>query len=77
MFYYVEKQLSFNTNDMTKIVFEKAFKDIPKKDLDKVLGSNVKIKSLYLNKDNMVYVDFLMKKGEAFKVNLKNSIESK
>ena len=124
--YSVEKQLSFNTNDITKIVFEKAFKDIPKRDLDKVLSPKVKIKSLYLNKDKMVYADFskelvsemnagssyesmilqsitntlgsyygvdkvyitiegspytsghfFMKKGESFKVNLKNSIESK
>ena len=56
--YFVNKQLSFNTNDITKIIFEKAFKDLPKGDLCKVLGPNVKIKSLYLNKDNMVYIDF-------------------
>jgi len=56
--YFVNKQLSFNTNDITKIIFEKAFKDLPKGNLGKVLGTNVKIKSLYLNKDNIVYVDF-------------------
>jgi len=55
---YINKKLSFKTNDMTKVVFEKAFKELPKGDLSKVLGPNVKIKSLYLNKDNMVYVDF-------------------
>ena len=124
--YYVYKRLSFNTNDLTKIIFEKAFKDITNGNLGKVLGPNAKIKSLYLNKNNMVYVDFtrelvsemnagagyesmilqsitntfgiyygvdkvyitiegspyssghiLMKKGEFFTVNLKNSFELK
>ncbi|MBU3190483.1 GerMN domain-containing protein [Clostridium bowmanii] len=56
--YFVNKELSFKTNDITKIIFEKAFKDLPKGDFGKVLGPNVKIKSLYLNKDNTVYVDF-------------------
>ena len=56
--YFVNKQLSFKTNDITKMIFESAFKDSPKEDLGKVLGPNVKIKSLYLNKDNRVYVDF-------------------
>ena len=54
----MNKQLSFKTNDLTRIVFENAFKDLPKGDLAKVLGPNVKIKSLYLNKDNRVYIDF-------------------
>ena len=31
---------------------------MPKDDLGKVLGTNVKIRSLYLNKDNRVYIDF-------------------
>jgi len=122
--YYLNKELSFQTNDLTKVVFEKAFKELPKGDISKVLGPNVKIKSLYLNKDNMVYIDFtkefvsemnagsgyetlilqsitntlgnyygvdkvyitiegspyasghyMMKKGEYFKVDLKNSVK--
>lgn len=56
--YYVNKELSFKTNDITKIIFENAFKDLPKGDVAKVLGPNVKIKSLYLNQDNRVYIDF-------------------
>ncbi|MBU3112474.1 GerMN domain-containing protein [Clostridium lacusfryxellense] len=124
--YFVNKKLSFNTNDITKIVIEKAFKELPKGNFGKVLSPNTKIKSLYLNKDNIVYVDFtkeltsemnagsgyesmilqsitntlgtyygvnkvyitiegspyssghiLMKKGEYFTVNTKNSIELK
>jgi hypothetical protein len=123
---FVNKQLTFKTNDITKISFENAFKDLPKGDLAKVLGPNVKIKSLYLNKDNRVFIDFtkelpsemnagsgyeslilqcitntigtyygvdkvyitiednpyasghiMMKKGEFFTVNLKNSVELK
>jgi hypothetical protein len=120
------KKLNFNTNDITKIVIEKAYKILPKGNVNKVLSPNTKIKSLYLNKDNMVYVDFtkafisemnagsgyesmilqsiantlgryygvskvyltvegnpyssghiVMRKGEAFKVNLKNCVELK
>ena len=57
--YYIGKKLSFKTNDITKIVFEKAFKALPAgKNLARVLTPNAKIKSLYLNKDNAVYVDF-------------------
>lgn len=57
--FFINKKLSFKTNDLTKIVFEKAYKDLPiEDDISKVLGPNVKIKSLYLNKDNMVYIDF-------------------
>lgn len=56
--YLVEKQLLFNTNDITKIELVDAIKDIKKDNLDPVLSSNTKINSLYLNKDNVVYVDF-------------------
>ncbi|MBC8015546.1 MAG: GerMN domain-containing protein, partial [Sporomusaceae bacterium] len=56
--YFANKQLSFRTNDITKIIFEKAFKEAPKENVIKVLSPNVKIKSLYLNNDNTVYVDF-------------------
>ncbi|MFL0248018.1 GerMN domain-containing protein [Candidatus Clostridium stratigraminis] len=121
--YFVKNKLNFKTNDITKITFEKLFKEPPSKDLNKLLGPNVKIKSLYLN-GNTIYVDFtknfvqemnagagtealilqcitntlggyynaskvyitiedapyssghiVMKKGETFTVNTKNSIE--
>ena len=124
--YFANKQLSFNTNDITKMILEKAYKDLPKGNIGKVLSTNAKIKSLYLNKDNIVYVDLtkefvsemnagsgyegiilqgitntlgtyygvdkvyitvegspytsghiVMKKGEYFTVNLKNSVEFK
>jgi hypothetical protein len=124
--YFVKKDLSFNTNDVTKIYFEKAFKESPKNELGKLLSPNAKIKSLYLSNNNIVFIDFskefvsemnagsgyeamilqcitntiggyygvnkvyitvegqpyssghiVMKKGEAFTVNTKNSIELK
>lgn len=56
--YYVDRTLNFNTNDITKSIFEKSYKEFTQKNFDKVIGPNVKIKSLYLNKDNMVYIDF-------------------
>jgi hypothetical protein len=55
--YYLDKQLSFKTNDITKMSFEKVFKEAPDSNLGKLIGPNVKIKSLYLNND-VVYVDF-------------------
>lgn len=56
--YFTEKKLSFNTNDLTKQVIEKELKNQPQGNLSRVIGPNAKIKSLYLNKDNKVYVDF-------------------
>ena len=56
--YITEKDLSFNTNDITKKVFENYFKEAPNKNVGRVISANTTIKSLYLNKDNMVYVDF-------------------
>jgi spore germination protein GerM len=55
--YYTQKKLSFKTNDLTKVTFEKLFKEAPSKSVGKLIGPNVKIKSLYLN-GNVVYVDF-------------------
>lgn len=123
---FVYKQLNFKTNDITRIKIEAAYKDLPNGNVNKVLSPNAKIKSLYLNQDNMVYVDFteefvsemnagydyesmilqsitntlgryygvnkvyltvegepyasghiIMEKGEAFTVDLKNSVELK
>lgn len=121
--YFIEKQLSFKTNDITRLSFEKYFKESPSSTLGKLLGPNVKLKSLYLNND-VVYADFskelltemnagsgyeamilqsitntlgsyynvskvyitiennpyesghiVMKKGEAFNVNIKNTVK--
>ncbi|AGA68190.1 sporulation/spore germination protein [Desulfitobacterium dichloroeliminans LMG P-21439] len=50
-------QLSFKTNDITKQVFEQEFKK-KAANQGKLIGDNVKIKSLHLNQDGRVYVDF-------------------
>lgn len=49
--------LSFKTNDITKQVFEEEFKK-QAANHGKLIGDNVKIKSLYLNQDGRIYVDF-------------------
>lgn len=56
--YYLDQKLSFKTNDITKLTFEKQFKTAPKSDLMKLIGPNVKINTMYLNDDGMVYLDF-------------------
>lgn len=55
---HVEKTLTFNTNDLTKVAFENVFKSAQTAPLNRIMSPNAKILSLYLNKDNMVYVDF-------------------
>lgn len=57
--YYLSKDLSFKTNDLTKQIFENAYKEtITNTNLAKVFSPNTKINSLYLNtKDQMVYID--------------------
>lgn len=59
--YSISKEISFKTNDITKKSLEEAYKKIGS-DTKKVFSSNTKINSLYLNKDNMVYIDL----NEAF-----------
>ena len=77
---FVYKQLIFKTNDITRIKIETAYKDLPKGNIIGVLSPNTKIKSLYLNKDNVVYVDFTkeliseMNKGAGFESMILQSI---
>jgi spore germination protein GerM len=56
--YTVDKEISFVTNDVTRNKLESAIKEITLDNKDTVISSNTKINSLYLNKDNIVYVDF-------------------
>jgi hypothetical protein len=125
-FYYINKEILFYTNDITRKVIEKEMKELVKNNLGRTLSPNANINSLYLNKDNRVYIDFskelvtqmnagsgyeamilqsitntigayynadevyitvegqpyegghiIKQKGEAFKVNLDNSVEFK
>ena len=52
----IQIEVSFNTNDETKDVIERTIKDASAQ--SKVLSTNAKINSLYLNEDGMVYLDF-------------------
>lgn len=53
-----EKELSFHTNDITKIKLEEAVKDIKNENNRPLISTNTRINSLYLSKDNIVNVDF-------------------
>jgi len=55
--YYEVKDISFKTNDITKQVLEKAYKEVSSNNIGSVFTANTKINNLYLNKDNMVYID--------------------
>jgi hypothetical protein len=50
--------LDFHTNEVTRIIFQEAFKDKPEGNYQPLLSKNVKIQYMYLSKDNMVYLDF-------------------
>ncbi len=56
--HYEDKNLTFSTNDITKITIQKLFKNFPGNNKGRLLGKNVTINSLYLNDDGMVYIDF-------------------
>ena len=53
----VEAQVSFRTNDITRVKLAQAYRDALAKLSTKVFSKNTKINSLYLNRDGMVYID--------------------
>jgi hypothetical protein len=56
--WYIDKNIKFFTNDLTKIKFENGFKNPPKYS-SPCIGPNTTINYLYYNEiDHMVYVDF-------------------
>lgn len=60
--HYINRDISFNTNDITRQVLVAAYKEVVESSLGIVFNTNTKINSLYLNKDGMVYIDL----NEAF-----------
>jgi hypothetical protein len=52
---YTDAEVSFRTNDVTRMVLEKAYKEAA--GASKVFSGNTVINSLYLNDDGMVYLD--------------------
>lgn len=55
--YFVNKEVTFKTNDITKKTLEQIYKNIAAEQAGKEYGTDIKINSLYLNKDSMVYLD--------------------
>ena len=55
--YYKDKEISFKTNDITRQVLASAYREQIGNGFGKVFSKNTKINSLYLGKDNMVYID--------------------
>ncbi|MPM64542.1 hypothetical protein SDC9_111429 [bioreactor metagenome] len=55
--YYKDKTLSFKTNDITRKMLEDAYKEPVSDMVGLVFTEKVKINSLYLNDDGMVYLD--------------------
>lgn len=54
-----KEPISFHTNDVTRLVLEKAIKEkVIKNEELPLMGINTKINSMYLGKDMIVYVDF-------------------
>lgn len=56
--YGVDKELSFQTNDITSSKLADALKEIAENKGAPVISIKTQLKDLYLNKDNIVYVDF-------------------
>ncbi|MEG2289037.1 MAG: GerMN domain-containing protein [Clostridium sp.] len=55
--HYQDKEIVFNTNDITKLILQNIFKNFPGNDEGTLFSSNVTINSLYLNDDGRVHVD--------------------
>jgi hypothetical protein len=54
---FVDAQLRFHTNDVTRLVLAQAYRDALAGQAIQVFSDNTTINSLYLNADGMVYID--------------------
>ncbi len=54
---YIDKEVNFFTNDITRKVLAEAYKETPPEPLGSVFTPGAEINSLYLNDDGMVYID--------------------
>ncbi|MGJ7922640.1 GerMN domain-containing protein [Neobacillus sp. LXY-4] len=59
--YYKSKPVSFYTNDITRKVVAEAYKQAANNQVGIVFSANTMINSLYLNKDQHVYIDLNQK----------------
>ncbi len=55
--YYTSRAVSFNTNDITRFVFQNAYKEQIENQPGRVFSANTKINWYYLNRDGMAYID--------------------
>ncbi len=55
--YYLSREIAFNTNDVTRLVLQQAYKDDVPEGVGPVFTTNTKINWYYLNQDGMVYID--------------------
>ncbi len=55
--YFKDREISFYTNDITRIVLTAAYKEQIPEMPSRVFSENTKINSLYLNQDGMLYID--------------------
>ncbi len=54
---YQKKEVIFKTNDITKQVLENVYKELIKDKAGDKFTTNTEVNSLYINKDNIVYID--------------------
>ena len=54
---YIDKEVKFYTNDITRKVLADTYKETPPEPLGRVFSPGTEINSLYLNADGMVYID--------------------
>lgn len=55
--YYQSREIAFDTNDVTRLVLQEAYKSNIPADVGPVFTTNTKINWYYLNQDGMVYID--------------------
>lgn len=55
--YYISKEVSFFTNDITRLVFADVYKQLPSTNTVSVLTEGALIQSLYLNKEGIACID--------------------
>lgn len=67
-----EKEISFQTNDITRLKLQEAFNEFSREEYEPLISANTRINSLYLINDEVVSVDFSkefvteMNSGSAF-----------
>jgi len=56
-YYYIDKEISFRTNDITRLILQEEYKNTVVNQAGAVFSKNTTINSLYKGSDDMVYID--------------------